>query len=88
MITHLELGDTVFKRSRQLKSLIDGGKIQFAGNKKLKIYGTLKCSSGKRMKTENRVFFESAGEAENEGYRPCGHCMHGQYLLWKLFKIQ
>ena len=83
MIGHLELGDTVFRRSRRLKSLIDEGKIQFAGNSKLKIYGTLRCASGKRMKTENRAFFKSAEEAINEGYRPCGHCMREEYLRWK-----
>ncbi|MDO3624917.1 Ada metal-binding domain-containing protein [Mucilaginibacter sp. BT774] len=88
MIAHLELGDTAFKRSRKLKGLIDCGQVQLAGNKKLKIYGTLKCSSGKRMKTENRIFFESAREAANRGYRPCGHCMRGQYLLWRQLRIQ
>ena len=83
MIRHLELGDTAFKRFRRLKSLIDEGKIQFAGNRNLKIYGTLRCSSGKRMKTGNRVFFESVEEAINEGYRPCGHCMRQEYLRWR-----
>jgi methylphosphotriester-DNA--protein-cysteine methyltransferase len=86
MIKHSELGDTAFKRSRRLKNLIDEGKIQFAGNRRLKIYGTLNCSSGKRMKIENRVFFKSAEEASNEGYRPCGHCMREQYLSWKKAK--
>lgn len=86
MIRHLELGDTAYKRSRQLKSLIDEGEIQFAGNRKLKIYGTLTCSSGKRMKVENRTFFKLAKEAINDGYRPCGHCMREEYLRWKQFK--
>ena len=86
MIKHLDLGDTAFKRSRHLKSLIDEGAIQCAGNQKLKIYGTLNCSSGKRMKAENRVFFQSANEAVFEGYRPCGHCMRDEYLRWKEFK--
>jgi methylphosphotriester-DNA--protein-cysteine methyltransferase len=86
MIRHLDLGDAAFKRSRRLKNLIDEGKIQFAGNWKLKIYGTLSCSSGKRMKVENRVFFKSAIEAMDEGYRPCGHCMREEYLHWKQLK--
>jgi methylphosphotriester-DNA--protein-cysteine methyltransferase len=83
MITHVELGDTAFARSRQLKLLIDKGEVQFAGNRKLKIYGTLSCSSGKRMKTRNRVFFGSEDEAVALGYRPCGHCMRLAYLEWK-----
>ncbi|RYE17280.1 MAG: metal-binding protein [Sphingobacteriales bacterium] len=75
MIKHAELGNSPFQRSRKLKILLDNGEIQFAGNKNLKIYGLLNCSSGKRMKMENRVFFKSISEAELAGYRPCGHCM-------------
>jgi len=69
MFHHIEL------TNRKLKSLINEGEIRFGGNKQLKIYGTLSCKSGKRMKKENRVFFISKEEAINEGYRPCGHCM-------------
>ena len=68
---------------RKLKSLIDNGTIRFGGNKPLKIYGTLTCKSGKRMKRENRVFFKSEKEAINKGYRPCGHCMREEYQNWK-----
>ncbi|WP_426670997.1 Ada metal-binding domain-containing protein [Mucilaginibacter sp. McL0603] len=83
MIVHNKLDETPFKRTRQLKILIDKGEVQLAGNSKLKIYGKLNCSSGKRMKTENRVFFRSETEAKRMGYRPCGHCMREDYLLWK-----
>jgi methylphosphotriester-DNA--protein-cysteine methyltransferase len=83
MIKHTSLGDLPFKRSRQLKLLLDKNEIAFAGNIKLKIYGTLNCSSGKRMKLQNRVFFNSAAEATGLGYRPCGHCMHIMYKQWK-----
>lgn len=86
MIRHLELGETGFKRSRQLKKLIEEGNIRFAGNRKLKIYGTLNCSSGKRMKPENRVFFKSTEEAMKVGHRPCGHCMRNTYLQWTKLK--
>jgi methylphosphotriester-DNA--protein-cysteine methyltransferase len=64
---------------RELALLIRKKEIKFGGNKSLKIYGTLSCKSGKRMKKENRVFFKSAQEAVNEGYRPCGHCMKDEY---------
>jgi methylphosphotriester-DNA--protein-cysteine methyltransferase len=83
MIRHTELGDQPFKRSRQLKKLLDNNEITLAGNLKLKIYGTLNCTSGKRMKTQNRVFFKSADEAAALGYRPCGHCMSNDYKQWK-----
>ncbi|HTE02306.1 MAG TPA: Ada metal-binding domain-containing protein [Mucilaginibacter sp.] len=86
MIRHPDLGDSAFKRSRQLKVLLDRGEVQLAGNRKLKIYGTLNCTSGKRMKTDNRVFFKSEAEALSLGYRPCGHCMQGAYLKWKTTK--
>lgn len=83
MIAHNDLGDTPFKRTRQLKILIGRGEVELAGNSKLKIYGKLDCRSGKSMKTENRVFFRSETEAEDMGYRPCGHCMREDFLLWK-----
>ena len=56
--------------------------LQFGGNARLKIYGTLDCKSGKRMKRDNRVFFKSASEAINDGYRPCGNCMREDYKEW------
>ncbi|HEU5292636.1 MAG TPA: Ada metal-binding domain-containing protein [Cyclobacteriaceae bacterium] len=62
--------------------MIHSGKIKLGGNVKLKIYGRLNCSSGKRMKRDNRVFFSSEKEAITEGYRPCGHCLRGKYLKW------
>ena len=87
MITHTSLGNTAFKRSRQLKILLDEKLIAIAGNAKLKIYGTLNCSSGKRMKVENRVFFGSEREAIELGYRPCGHCMRAAFKKWKALKV-
>jgi len=83
MIAHSDLGCTSFGRSRNLKELVDSGGVRYAGNKKLKIYGTLNCSSGKRMSAANRVFFDSQNEAMGLGYRPCGHCMRKEYLRWK-----
>ncbi|UBM59509.1 metal-binding protein [Marinilongibacter aquaticus] len=64
------------------------GELLYAGNKKLKIYGTLRCSSGKRMKKENRVFFKNAAQAKAHGFRPCGHCMRQAYLHWKNESLQ
>jgi methylphosphotriester-DNA--protein-cysteine methyltransferase len=87
MIKHTELGVHPFKRSRELKKLLDSDEITFAGNLKLKIYGKLDCTTGKRMKTENRVFFASEADAISLGYRPCGHCMHDVYKAWKVSVI-
>ena len=67
----------------QLKDLIRSGKLNFGGNAKLKIYGTFSCSSGKRMKKENRVFFATEQEALSLGYRPCAHCLNKKYQVWK-----
>ncbi|HEY5825486.1 MAG TPA: Ada metal-binding domain-containing protein [Cyclobacteriaceae bacterium] len=67
----------------QLHQLIRTRQVSFAGNSKLKIYGTLHCLSGKRMKKENRVFFKSEKEAIQNEYRPCGHCMRKEYLDWR-----
>lgn len=70
-------------KSRSLLSLLRSGAVQFAGNKKLRIYGRLDCSSGKRMKKANRVFFQDQEEAIAAGFRPCGHCMRREYNSWK-----
>jgi hypothetical protein len=83
MISHQLLGKTAYTRSRQLKILISKGLVTMAGNRKLGIYGTLECKSGKRMKLENRVFFVSEKAAQAAGFRPCGHCMRASYLVWK-----
>ena len=82
IIKHVEITNI------ELIRLIRSKKIRFGGNIKLKIYGTLHCKSGKRMKRENRVFFSSEKEAENNGYRLCGHCNKKDYKLWKNGFIQ
>ena len=86
MTPHIALGSTQFARSRRLKCLINKGDIQFGGNAHLKIYGTLNCKSGKRLKIKNRVFFKTEQEALEMSYRPCGHCMRAKYQLWKANK--
>ena len=86
MIHHADLGTNQFTRSRKLKMLINAGEVRLAGNSKLRIYGTLNCPSGKRMKVQNRVFFKSVTAAEQAGYRPCGHCMRVAYQQWKASK--
>jgi len=84
MIRHIQLGDNHFTRIRQLKTLLNKNEIALAGNSKLKIFGKLRCHSGKRMKTQNRVFFSSITEAYELGYRPCGHCMRIEFKFWKI----
>lgn len=66
-----------------LRSKIRNNEIIFAGNSKLKIYGLLSCSSGKRMLKKNRVFFELETVALENGYRPSGHCLKHKYKNWK-----
>jgi methylphosphotriester-DNA--protein-cysteine methyltransferase len=82
MIRHIETSDD------DLRKKIKQRKIFLGGNRKLKIYGKLSCTSGKRMKRENRVFFSSEHEAIAKDYRPCGHCMQSAYLKWKNEFIQ
>jgi methylphosphotriester-DNA--protein-cysteine methyltransferase len=77
MILHNDIGDAeLFKQIKQKL-------ICFGGNRALKIYGRLDCSSGKRMKKKNRVFFCSQKEALLQGFRPCGHCLKEHYKKWK-----
>jgi len=83
MINHIVLSNEPFTRSRALYKLIAAGEIKLGGNKKLKIYGQLNCSSGRRMKVENRVFFYEEAEAIANSYRPCGNCMANEYKIWR-----
>lgn len=82
MISHEEL-PIGFAGSRLLLQWIREGKIAWGGNAHLKIYGMLDCKSGKRMKRQNRVFFQDEAEAKSAGFRPCGHCMRAAYRQWK-----
>jgi hypothetical protein len=72
---HTELRDT------ELRRLLRTGEITLAGNVRLKIYGTLQCYSGKRMKRKNRIFFTDEVEAVNLGFRACKHCMLNKSLI-------
>jgi len=66
--------------SKKYKILKNGNIIEskkpgkYAGWKKGKIFGRLDCTSGMRMKKENRVFFLTWKDAIAEGYRPCKLC--------------
>jgi methylphosphotriester-DNA--protein-cysteine methyltransferase len=77
MISHLKISE------KELRSQIKNKEITFGGNRNLKIYGKLNCKSGKRMKIQNRVFFKTETDALKFGFRPCGHCMREEYLVWK-----
>lgn len=76
MIRHSDIDDL------RLRQQIKSRSIKFGGNARLRIYGSLECKSGKRIKRENRVFFESEAEALEKGYRPCGNCMKEAYKEW------
>ncbi|TCD29063.1 metal-binding protein [Pedobacter psychrodurus] len=76
MIKHVDIS------TKELKKRFRNKDICLGGNARLKIYGLLKCRSGKRMKKENRVFFHSMEEALQHGYRPCGHCLKIAYKQW------
>lgn len=77
MIRHTKISD------KELRKQIRQHVLLLGGNGKLKIYGKLNCTSGKRMRKENRVFFKSEEEAISNGFRPCGHCMRSGYKKWK-----
>ena len=82
MIKHADIS------TEELKKHLKNKDICLAGNVRLKIYGLLKCRSGKRMKKENRVFFRSVDEALQHGYRPCGHCLKIAYKQWIYSTLQ
>ena len=76
MIRHNTIDDN------EVLKAIKTGLIRFGGHRKQRIYGTLTCKSGKRMKRQNRVFFKNRKDAISNGYRPCGNCMKETYIKW------
>lgn len=47
---------------------------RFVGSEKSDVYHWPDCRWAKRIKPENRVWFESPADARNHGYRPCKVC--------------
>lgn len=83
MYDHISLGKDVAERKKNLSRLLHSKAVSLGGYRKTRIYGLLTCSSGKRMKIENRVFFKNEAEALENGYRPCGNCLPEKYKKWK-----
>ena len=46
----------------------------YLGNSNSHIVHTINCSSGAKIKDENRVYFNSITEALSKNYRPCKVC--------------
>lgn len=82
MLRHIDIQDG------ELRSKIRHGELNFAGNAGLRIYGRLSCTSGKRMKKNNRVFFNDVLDALQHGFRPCGHCLKEDFKKWKDGRIE
>lgn len=61
----------ILKKGNIIVSPVPG---EYAGYRPGKIFGTLDCRTGMRMKKENRVFFHTLEDAIAEGYRPCCNC--------------
>ncbi len=76
-VLHTEIDPKTLRKEIRNRNILLGGNI------KLHIYGKLNCSSGKRMKKTNRIFFCSEKEAIDMGFRPCGHCLKEKYKVWK-----
>lgn len=74
MIRHSDITD------KELVGLIKINKVQWGGNRRLKIYGLLTCKSGRRMNRENRVFFEDENDAIKAGFRPCKNCCRNRFF--------
>ena len=50
------------------------GQGQFVGSKNSDVYHYPSCSYAKNIKEENKIWFENAQDAVNQGYRPCKVC--------------
>jgi methylphosphotriester-DNA--protein-cysteine methyltransferase len=64
----------IYKLLKNDQIILSKSPGKYAGHKGYKIFGTLDCKSGMRMKKENRVFFLNLEDAIIAGYRPCKLC--------------
>ena len=46
----------------------------YCGNKNSKVYHKLSCSSVKKTKEENKIYFKTLEECQKSGYKPCKMC--------------
>jgi hypothetical protein len=75
VVNSIDLNDTEadLNQIEQVGSKDTSGKSFFA-SKKGKKYYPLGCSAGKSIKIENRVYFQTAQEAESAGYSLSSSC--------------
>ncbi|HCT64531.1 MAG TPA: hypothetical protein DIC60_04590 [Lachnospiraceae bacterium] len=59
----------------KIKKIIDSNDIQFVGNTTSKKYHDKKCEWAIRTNIHNKVPFNSAKEARDQGYTPCNVCL-------------
>lgn len=52
----------------------DSKSYSYCGNKNSKIYHRLSCSSIEKTKEDNKVYFSTKEECDNNGYKPCSRC--------------
>lgn len=67
-------GETLSVSSAQTA---EAGQEQYIGNSNSNVYHRSTCESAIIMKDHNKVYFESAEQAEKMGYRPCKRCDPG-----------
>jgi hypothetical protein len=64
---------------------------QLGGNRRLRIYGRLDCSSANRALAKGykaiRVFFADEATAKACGFRPCGTCLPVAYRSWRAANV-
>lgn len=64
-------GETLAVSSTQTA---DAGQEQYIGNRNSNVFHRGSCESAVTMKDKNKVYFDSAEQAERQGYRPCKNC--------------
>lgn len=54
---------------------VDAKDAKFVGSKKTKTYHTPDCAAAKKIKEDNKVFFESEEEAQKAEFKACKKCV-------------
>jgi hypothetical protein len=73
-------GDSIFKDTKEVTKItttlpeVPNSKKMYVASKNGKLYYTVSCSGAKRIADKNKVWFESASEAEKSGYKRASSC--------------
>ncbi len=70
-----QVAGTETKKEKEAGTKVGKSQGKFVGSKNSNKYHLPSCRWAKKIKEENKIWFQSKEEAEKAGYVPCGTCL-------------